>query len=662
MTRRTARRLECDSLSRFVHEQSAMNAAPPQVATQNDRGGTRRRVAARANFLRTIIAEDNRTDKYGGRVVTRFPPEPNGYLHYRARQVDLPQFRPRRARTAASAICASTTPIRSRKTSSTRTRSPTRSAGSASTGAPHRYHASDYYDALYEFADMVHRGRASRTSTASRADEMRALARHADRSPGTRQPVSRSQRRREPRSVPPHERGRVSRRRARAAPQDRHGEPEHQPARSGDLPDPPRDASPHRRQVVHLSALRLHALHLGRARAHHAFDLHARIPGSPSALRLGDRAARRRRACSSGRCRSSTSSRASTSPTSCCRSASCSSSSRGSHVDGWDDPRMPTLVGARRRGFTPEGFRLFAERIGVSKSDSWIDMSVLEDCMRDDLNARAERRIAVLDPVKLVIDNYPEGDERGLLRAESSAAAGARQARAAAHARAVDRARRLQRAAAQRATSGWRPGAEVRLRYGYIVHCVGADKDAARQRHRRALHVRPRHPQRHARRRRAQGQGQHPLAVGRARACRPKCGSTIGCSPCRFPARAIRGATRGDDAEAVAPAHATVVAGDDDDAARRPAERNYLDDLNPRRQARDHAPTSSRRWRRRARGCAFQFERHGYFVADLRRSRAGPAGVQPRGHAARLLGASRLAAATDAGNRRRLIAVGAVAR
>ena len=62
------------------------------------------------------------------------------------------------------------------------------------------------------------------------------------------------------------------------------------------------------------------------------------------------------------------------------------------HVDGWDDPRMPTLVGARRRGFMPEGFRLFAERIGVSKSDSWIDMSVLEDCMRETLNESAPRR------------------------------------------------------------------------------------------------------------------------------------------------------------------------------------------------------------------------------------------------------------------------------
>jgi glutaminyl-tRNA synthetase len=81
------------------------------------------------------------------------------------------------------------------------------------------------------------------------------------------------------------------------------------------------------------------------------------------------------------------------------------------HVEGWDDPRMPTLVGARRRGYTPQGFRLLAERVGVSKANSWIDYSTLEDCMRDDLNEHAPRRIAVLDPLKLIIDNYPEGEE-----------------------------------------------------------------------------------------------------------------------------------------------------------------------------------------------------------------------------------------------------------
>ena len=85
------------------------------------------------------------------------------------------------------------------------------------------------------------------------------------------------------------------------------------------------------------------------------------------------------------------------------------------HVEGWDDPRLPTLIGARRRGFTAAGFRRFAERIGVSKADSWIDMSVLEECMRDDLNEAAERRVAVLDPLKLIITNYADGNITAVL-------------------------------------------------------------------------------------------------------------------------------------------------------------------------------------------------------------------------------------------------------
>lgn len=80
-------------------------------------------------------------------------------------------------------------------------------------------------------------------------------------------------------------------------------------------------------------------------------------------------------------------------------------------VDGWDDPRMPTIVGIRRRGYTPESIRLFCERIGVSKADSWIDMSVLEQALRDDLEARAPRATAVLKPLKLTIQNYPENQK-----------------------------------------------------------------------------------------------------------------------------------------------------------------------------------------------------------------------------------------------------------
>src|SRR4030095_970636 len=75
-------------------------------------------------------------------------------------------------------------------------------------------------------------------------------------------------------------------------------------------------------------------------------------------------------------------------------------------VDGWDDPRMPTIVGLRRRGYTPESIQLFCERIGVTKSDSWIDYATLEAALRDDLDPKAARAMAVLDPVKLVITNW----------------------------------------------------------------------------------------------------------------------------------------------------------------------------------------------------------------------------------------------------------------
>ncbi len=79
------------------------------------------------------------------------------------------------------------------------------------------------------------------------------------------------------------------------------------------------------------------------------------------------------------------------------------------HVNGWDDPRMPTIAGMRRRGYTPQAIRTFCAKIGVAKSDNLIDMSLLESCVRDDLNEQAPRAMAVLRPLRLVIDNYPEG-------------------------------------------------------------------------------------------------------------------------------------------------------------------------------------------------------------------------------------------------------------
>lgn len=83
-------------------------------------------------------------------------------------------------------------------------------------------------------------------------------------------------------------------------------------------------------------------------------------------------------------------------------------------VSGWDDPRMPTIAGLRRRGFTPESIRNFADLIGVSKAESTVDYALLEHCLRDDLNKRAERRMVVLNPLKVIITNYPEGKEEEL--------------------------------------------------------------------------------------------------------------------------------------------------------------------------------------------------------------------------------------------------------
>lgn len=79
------------------------------------------------------------------------------------------------------------------------------------------------------------------------------------------------------------------------------------------------------------------------------------------------------------------------------------------YVNGWDDPRMPTIAGLRRRGYTPESIRDFAERIGVAKADNMVDIAMLEHCLREDLNKRAQRVMAVIDPLKVIIDNYPEG-------------------------------------------------------------------------------------------------------------------------------------------------------------------------------------------------------------------------------------------------------------
>lgn len=146
------------------------------------------------------------------------------------------------------------------------------------------------------------------------------------------------------------------------------------------------------------------------------------------------------------------------------------------YVDGWDDPRMPTIVGIRRRGFTPESIRLFCERIGVAKADSWIDALLLEQALRDDLEPKAARACAVLRPLKLIIDNFPEGH-----REPCSAPI---------HPHRPELGRRHfmleknlwieQDDFMEVPSKGYFrlfPGNRVRLRYGFVIECTACDKD-----------------------------------------------------------------------------------------------------------------------------------------------------------------------------------------
>jgi glutaminyl-tRNA synthetase len=146
------------------------------------------------------------------------------------------------------------------------------------------------------------------------------------------------------------------------------------------------------------------------------------------------------------------------------------------YVTGWDDPRMPTISGLRRRGYTPESIRTFCERIGVAKRDSMVDMALLEHCVREDLNRRAKRVMGVLHPLRIVIENYPEGqvEEVEAINNPEDPAMGTRKV---SFSREIyierddfmeDPPKKFFRLA---------PGREVRLRYAYFITCTEAVKD-----------------------------------------------------------------------------------------------------------------------------------------------------------------------------------------
>lgn len=145
-------------------------------------------------------------------------------------------------------------------------------------------------------------------------------------------------------------------------------------------------------------------------------------------------------------------------------------------VASWDDPRMPTLSGLRRRGYTPESIREFCDRVGVAKKQNLVDVALLEHCVREDLNRRAARVMGVLRPLKLVIENYPEGKTEAV-RAVNNPEDATMGTREVPFSREIWIEREDFREDPPKKYFRLSPGAEVRLRYAYIVKCTGVERD-----------------------------------------------------------------------------------------------------------------------------------------------------------------------------------------
>jgi glutaminyl-tRNA synthetase len=570
-----------------------MNAASPQELSG----------VPSSNFLRQIIAEDLRTGKYGGRVVTRFPPEPNGYLHIgHAKSICL-NFG---LAVENGGVCHlrfdDTNPVKEDKEYEDAIKDAVRWLGYD--WGPHLYHASDYFDRLYAFARHFIKAGLAYVDSSS-PEEMRRL-RGTLTEAGTPSPYRE-------RSV--EENLDLFRR-----------------MKEGEFPD---GAHVLRLKIDIASPninLRDPAIYRIRHAAHHRTgdawcvyplydythcisDALERITHSICTLEFQDHRPLYDwvidRLAEAGLLQRPLPHQYEFARLNLTYTVM---SKRklielvdGGYVDGWDDPRLPTLAGLRRRGHTPESIRLFAERIGVSKAHQWIDMGVLEDCLREDLNERAERRVAVLDPVKLVIDNYPADGEEPCLAPNHP------QKPEAGH-RTLMLSRELwieREDYEEKPPKGYfrlAPGAEVRLRYGYIVRCTGAERDS--QGNIVAVHC-TYDPQTKsgtpgAESRKVKG-NIHWLSDRHAQRAEVRLYDRLFLRP-----QPGSGSTPPE----MGPGKSTRESGFEDDVTfDEPTERNYLDDLNPHARKVVSAyvePTLAEV----ARGDRYQFERHGYFIAD----------------------------------------------
>ena len=546
---------------------------------------------AASNFIRNIVDEDIRTGKWGGRVETRFPPEPNGYLHYgHAKSICLNFGLAEQYGGVCHLRFDDTNPEKEEQEYVDSIVEAVQWLGYD--WGQHLYFASDYFDRMYEYAEYLIRAGKAYVDSLS-AEEMRAYR-------GTLTEAGKDSPYRN-RSV--DENLDLFRR-----------------MRDGEFPDGThilrakidmasaninlRDPAIYRiRKAVHHRAGDKWCVYPMYTFAHPIEDAIERITHSICTLEFEDQrpfydwlldALAEGGFFARPLPQQIEFARLNLTYVVLSKRKLIQLVDEG-HVTGWDDPRLPTLVGARRRGYTPEGFRRFAERIGVSKADSWIDISVLEECMREHLNEAAERRVAVLDPLKLVITNYPEGESE-LCQAPNHPLKPELGKRDMPFTRELWIEREDFMEEPVKGYHRLYPGNMARLRYGFVIKCTGCEKDADGNITAVLAEYMPDSKSGTPGADNYKVKGNlHWVSAAHGYQAEVRLYDRLFAHP--YP-----GARREGDAEGV--------------------ERSFLDDLNPEsmRVIRAWLEPSLKHARPEDR---FQFERHGYFVADRQDSRDG---------------------------------------
>jgi len=420
-----------------------------------------------SNFIRDIIDEDNTTGKHGGRICTRFPPEPNGYLHIgHAKSICLNFGLAHDYRGKCHLRFDDTNPVKEDVEYVDSIMDSIRWLGFD--WGKNLFYASDYYEQLYRFAvQLIEEGKAYVCDlTPEQVREYRGTLTQ----PGKDSPF-----------------------RARSSEENRDL---FERMRKGEFPDGSRVL----RAKIDMTSPNLNMrdpviyriLHTDHQRtgnkwciypmydyAHPISDAIEEITHSICTLEFEDHRPLYdwciRECHTSAKPRQIEFARLNMTYTVMSK-RKLLQLVKENHVTGWDDPRMPTLAGLRRRGYTPGSIRAFCDAIGVAKANSTVDLALLENCLRDDLNKRAQRVMAVIHPLKVVIENYPEGRTEELVATNNpeDPTAGTRTVP---FGRVIYIEKEDFKEEPPKGYFRLSPGKEIRLKYAFYIKCTSIVKD-----------------------------------------------------------------------------------------------------------------------------------------------------------------------------------------